>query len=78
MNLNRVIWEGWTPQDFIDDLQPIFDMIMSNNSHQKPFDSNEELKKWCREHQPFYKKHVPEVYNHFKNQMSLIKKSKSI
>ena len=45
MNLNRMIYEGWTPQDFIDNLQTMFNMIMSNNSHQKPFDSNEELKK---------------------------------
>ena len=22
-NLNRHVWEGWTPQDFIDDLLPI-------------------------------------------------------
>ena len=62
---DRHIWEGWTVQSFIDELQPIFNMIMRNQSHIKPFKTKEELKSWCKDNQPYYKKHIPEVYNHF-------------
>ena len=29
---NKHIWEGWTVQDFINDLEPIFNEIQSNAS----------------------------------------------
>ena len=61
MDNNRHIWEGWTAQDFINELEPLFD---------RPFESRDALKKWCKDNQPYYKKHIPEVYNHF------LKKSK--
>lgn len=66
MSLNKHIWEGWTVGDFIDELTPTFNMIMSNNSWRKPFKDDKELKEWCKDNQPYYKKHIPEVYNHFK------------
>ena len=65
MNTNRHIWEGWTVQNFIDDLEPSFNQIMSGQSWQKPFKSKEELKKWCMENQPYYKKYIPEVVTYF-------------
>lgn len=64
-NLNRNVWEGWTPQDFINDLMPSFDMIMSGQSWKKPFKTKEEIKEWCKENQPYYKKAIPEVNNFF-------------
>lgn len=69
MNLDRHIWEGWTVRDFIKDLEPIFNMIMSGQSWQKPFETEEQLKIWCKDNQPGYKKHIPEVYKYFKNQI---------
>jgi hypothetical protein len=71
MNLNRHIWEGWTVQSFIDDLEPTFNMIMDGNSWQKKFTTTEELKKWCMDNQPYYKKHIPEVFNYFKKKANL-------
>lgn len=65
MSNNRHIWEGWTVQCFIDELEPTFNMIMNNRSWKNPFTSKEELKKWCKDNQPGYKKHIPEVYQHF-------------
>lgn len=65
MNLEKHIWEGWTVQDFIDELEPMFNMIKSGNSWRKPFKTLDELKKWCMENQPYYKKHIPEVVNYF-------------
>lgn len=70
-NLEKHIWEGWRVIDFINDLQPTFNMIMNNQSWRKPFESKEELKKWCMSMQPGYKKHIPEVFNHFKKQANL-------
>ena len=71
MNLQKHIWEGWLVQDFIDNLEPLFNTIMDNNSWQKPFSSKEELKNWCKDNQPYYKKHIPEVYNYFLNKSNL-------
>lgn len=63
--MNRHIYEGWTVQDFINDLEPLFKQIMSSNSWQKPFKDKKELKKWCMDNQPYYKKYIPEVVNYF-------------
>lgn len=68
-NLKRHIWEGWTVQDFIDELDPIFDMIVSGKSWMPHFTSDKELKEWCMDNQPYYKKHIPEVFNYFKNKL---------
>jgi hypothetical protein len=65
MNLDRHVWEGWTVQSFIDDLEPLFNQIMDGNSWQKPFASKEEIKKWCMNEQPYYKKYIPEVVKYF-------------
>jgi len=69
MKNNKHVWEGWTIQDFIDELEPSFNQIMSKNSWIKPFKNTEELKKWLMDSQPFYKKHIPEVFNYFKNKL---------
>jgi len=61
----RHIWEGWTVQSFIDALEPTFDMIMRNQSHMKPFKNKQEVKEWCKDHQPYYKKNIPEVVKYF-------------
>jgi hypothetical protein len=71
MENNKHIWEGWTVQSFIDELEPLFKMIMEGNSWQKPFKSKDELKKWCMDTQPYYKKHIPGVFNHFKQKAGL-------
>lgn len=74
-NLDKHIWEGWTVQDFIEDLEPVFNMIMSNRSHIRPFKTDSELKTWCKDNQPYYKKHIPEVFNYFKQKMNANKLS---
>ena len=70
-NLNRVIWEGWTAQNFIDDLEPIIDMIMNYESFIDPFKSKKEMSKYIRENQPYYKKSIPEVNNYFAKKYGL-------
>ena len=39
INLQRNVYEGWTPQNFIDELEPTIKMIMKNNSYIKPFEN---------------------------------------
>jgi len=65
MNLNKHIWEGWTVGAFIDELEPTFNMIMSGRSHVNAFKTKDEVKKWCMENQPYYKKHIPDVVTYF-------------
>lgn len=69
MNLKKHIWEGWTVGDFIEDLEPTFNQIQSGNSWHKPFKTKEEVKKWCMDNQPYYKKNIPEVTNYFTNKI---------
>ena len=66
MNMNRHVWESWTPQNFVDELSPTFDMIQRGESWRKPFKDEKELKEWLKDQQPYYKKHIPEVFNYFK------------
>lgn len=57
MSNDRHIWEGWTVQDFINELEITF-------PYQK-FSTKQEVKDWCKSEQPYYKKHIPEVANYF-------------
>jgi hypothetical protein len=63
MNRDKHIWEGWTVGDFIDELELTYKF--------KSFESKFELKNWVKSEQPYYKKHIPEVYNYFLNKSGL-------
>lgn len=65
INLEKHVWEGWRVCDFIESLEPTFNMIMRGNSWKKPFTTKEEIKEWCKDTQPYYKKHIPDVVNYF-------------
>ncbi|MEG2332810.1 MAG: hypothetical protein RSB62_11000 [Bacteroides sp.] len=65
--MNREVWEGWTPQDFVDDLYTEIHMIMNGQSWRKPFTTKDEMVEYIREHQPHYKKSIPEVNDYFAN-----------
>ena len=71
IDYNKHIWEGWTVRDFVEDLTQVFNQIMEGRSWHKPFASKEELKEWCKDNQPHYKKHIPGVYNHFLKLLNL-------
>ena len=59
MNRDKHIWEGWTVGDFIDDIEPIFDM--SNHINRQPFTNKAELKQWVKDSQP-YNKNIYQKY----------------
>ena len=65
VNLDKHVWEGWTVGAFVEELEPQFNMIMNGQSFIDPFKSKDELKKWCMDNQPYYKKHIPDVVNYF-------------
>jgi hypothetical protein len=69
MNRNKHIWEGWTVGNFIDDLEPMFDMIMDNRSHIQPLKTKQDVEQWCKDNQPYYKKRIPDVVNYFWNKV---------
>ncbi len=73
MNRDKHIWEGWTVGDFIDDIEPSFDTIQNGNDWglNTRFKDKSELKKWVKDNQPYYKKHIPEVYNYFLHKSGL-------
>lgn len=64
-DLDRNVWEGWTPRAFIEALEPSIAMIMTGRSWKKPFTSKAELAEYCCDNQPYYKKKVPEVVDYF-------------
>jgi len=69
---NKHIWEGWTVGDFIHYLEFPFNIIQKGND---PFtttlESKHKLKEWVKNEQPYYKKHIPEVYRYFLNKSKL-------
>lgn len=69
--LEREVWEGWTVGDFIAHLESEFYMIMNNQAIHPPFRDGEQLKNWLKDNQPYYKKHIPEVYKYFKTKANL-------
>lgn len=75
MSLDKHIWEGWTVQDFVDELEPILNIKMRSGGgmfDNKPFLSTKsELKDWCKDNQPYYKKHIPQVVNYFAKKFNL-------
>ena len=58
MNLKREVWEGWTPEDFINELLPLVDSVMNDSSIIKPFNNIEELYSFIKDNQPYYKKTI--------------------
>ena len=65
IDFDKHIYEGWKVRDFINELEPQVLMIMQGQSWKRPFKDRDDLKEWCMENQPYYKKYIPEVVNYF-------------
>lgn len=65
INYNKHVYEGWRVIDFINNLKPLVDMVMEGHSYIKPFNNRKELAKFCTDNQPYIKKIIPEVIEHF-------------
>lgn len=71
VNFEKHIYEGWTVGDFIDELEPLMDMIQNGNSYIKPMHTKAEIKKYTSENQPYYKKPIPDVVEYFCNKYGI-------
>ena len=74
MDRNKHIWEGWTVGNFIDEVEPFFNQVVKSgfyNVGHNGFESRKELKKWVASNQPYYKKHIPDVYRYFLSKTDL-------
>ena len=71
IDYNKHIWEGWTVQSFISELDLFVGVAVSGKSHIKKINNKKELKEFCMDNQPYYKKHIPEVVNHFAQKYNL-------
>ncbi|GAB6118957.1 hypothetical protein [Dysgonomonas termitidis] len=45
IDYSKHIWEGWTVQAFVDELQPVFDMIMTGQSCHDKLETRDQVKK---------------------------------
>lgn len=71
VDFNKMIWEGWTVKDFIEDLLPVADRIMNGEAITKPFKDKKELERWLTDNQPYYKKRIPDVCKFFSQRYGL-------
>ena len=71
INYNKEVWEGWLVKDFIEALEDDISYIMADTSIIPPFRNKDELKKYCMENQPYYKRYIPEVIEHFANKYNI-------
>lgn len=71
IDYNKHIWEGWLVKDFIEALEDNISYIMADTSIIPPFKNKNELKKYCMENQPYYKRYIPEVVEHFANKYNI-------
>lgn len=65
VDFNKHIWEGWTVGDFIEELHLPIGIIMLGKAIRPPFTDKDDLAQWCKSHQPYYKKPIPEVNEYF-------------
>lgn len=68
---NKIYYEDWTIENFINALELPVKYAITGYSYLKPIKTKEDLKEFLKNNQPYYKKHIPEVYNHFKQKYKL-------
>lgn len=71
INYNREVYEGWLVKDFVEALEDDISYIMADTSIIPPFRNKDELKKYCMDNQPYYKRYIPEVVEHFANKYNI-------
>ena len=62
MDMNREVWEGWTVKNYIEYMSAEISLIMDGVSFwHEPFKTAKEMTDYIVDHQPYYKKPIPEV-----------------
>ena len=70
VNIEKHIWEGWKVIDFINQIEPTLEIILSNHRDsfycdKKPFKSMDEFNSSVKMEQPYYSKYIPGVVSYF-------------
>ena len=70
VNIEKHIWEGWKVIDFINQIEPTLEIILSNHRDsfycdKKPFKSRDEFNSSVKMEQPYYSKYIPGVVSYF-------------
>jgi len=63
--LDVPIWQGWTTRNFIEELEPLADIIQARKGITEKFETREQVKLWCMDNQPYLKKYIPAVVDYF-------------
>lgn len=71
IDYNKHIWEGWLVKDFIEELNDVVDIFVSNSNEFHSKITKEDLKKFIVDNQPYYKKEIPEVIEYFINKYNI-------
>ena len=61
--INRHVWEGWHVNDFIEAIEQV--------GIPATIKTRAELKEYLKSEQPYYKRHIPEVFQHFVKKLNL-------
>ena len=70
VNIEKHIWEGWKVIDFINQIEPTLEIILSNHRDsfycdKKPFKSMDEFNSSVKMEQPYYSKYIPGLVSYF-------------
>lgn len=71
INYNKHIWEGWRVQDFVDELEDTVNIFISNSREFHKTVTKTDLKKFIADNQPYIKKAIPEVVEHFSRKYNI-------
>jgi hypothetical protein len=71
INSNKHIWEGWTVQDFINELEDLVQIAVVGKGYFKTIQTKQQLKEFCMNNQPYYKRYIPEVVKYFANKYNI-------
>ena len=71
IDYNKHVWEGWRVQDFIDELKDIVDIFISNSRKFHKTVTKTDLKKFIADNQPYIKKAIPKVVEHFSHKYDI-------
>lgn len=62
VQFDKHIWEGWTVEDFIQEIESCRFVNLK---------TREDVKRFCIDNQPYYKKYIPDVVNYFCNKYDI-------
>lgn len=72
IDYNKHIWEGWKVIDFINAVEPFAEALVANSKDFNIPVTKKDIRECCIDYQPYYKKYIPEVVEHFCNKYNIV------